>query len=330
MTEGDPGVNGFETDTQKSDYKTALPSLTLIVDLDDDLVFRSGIFRGLSRPDPNAYGNGRAVQDNDINNAYASLSQAINGISATGTPYLDPILSTNVDLGLEWYPNEDTVVAALIYWKEFNGGFETVAQTETFNLDGNRVQGLVETIQISDETSTISGFELTLTHAFDYLPGFLSGFGGKISYNYSDSDFEFEDQNGGDGLAISVNRSGELTESPLIGIIPPANLFGLSKHVSSTQLYWNSDKWFFQAIYNTRSDYFQQFTRDVFGRVRYTEANKRLDMRMRYRLTENIKVSLEAKNILDEPRIDYRAIEGNTYQALSYGPRLFFGVQAKF
>ena len=170
-----------------------------------------------------------------------------------------------------------------------------------------------------------------MTHAFDYLPGFLSGFGGKVSYNYADSDFEFEDQNGGDGIDVSVDRfTGETTETPLVGILPPANLFGLSEHVSSTQLYWNSDKWFFQAIYNTRSDYFQQFTRDTQGRIRYTNLNERLDMRVRYRLTDNIKVSLEAKNILDEPRIDYRGVDGNTYQALSYGPRLFFGVQAKF
>ena len=56
VTEGDPGEDGFETDTQKSGYTRILPSLTFIMDLDDDLVLRSGIFRGLSRPDPNAYG----------------------------------------------------------------------------------------------------------------------------------------------------------------------------------------------------------------------------------------------------------------------------------
>ena len=35
--------------------------------------------------------------------------------------------------------------------------------------------------QISDKTSTITGFEITVAHAFTYLPGFLSGLGGKIS-----------------------------------------------------------------------------------------------------------------------------------------------------
>lgn len=331
VTEGDPAVEGFETETQKSDYQEVLPSLTVIVDLDDDLILRSGLFRGMSRPDPDAYGNGRTIQDNDEGSAYSSLAEAVNGIGASGNPFLKPILSTNADLGLEWYPNEDTMVAGLIYWKKFNGGFENVAQLETFNVDGNEVEGLVETTQISDDDSTIQGFELTLTHAFDYLPGFLSGFGGKFSYNYADSDFEFEDQHGGDGVLVEVEPvTGEVTESPLIGILPPANLFGLSKHVTATQLYWGNEKWNFQVLHKLRTGYFQQFGRDTDGRIRYTNTNQRLDLKARYRLTDNIQLDLEAKNITDEPRIDYRAMDGNTYQALSYGPRLFLGARVKF
>ena len=309
-----------------------LPSLTLIVDLTEDLVLRGGIFRGMSRPDPDAYGNGRDIQDNSGDTiGYASLAEAVNGIGATGNPFLKPILSTNLDLGLEWYPNADTMVAGAIYWKEFNGGFETVAQLETFNLDGNPVQGWVETTQVSDRDSTIKGIEISLAHSFDYLPGFWSGFGAKFSYNYADSNFEFEDQHGGDGVSLTVDQvTGDVTETPLIGILPPANLFGLSKHVTATQLYWGSDKWNVEAFYKTRSDYFQQFSRDTQGRIRYTDGTAELDMKVRYKMFDNVDVTLEAKDILDDPRIDYRAINGNVYQAISYGPRVFLGVRAKF
>lgn len=331
VAQGDPGELGFETDTQKNSYQVFLPSVTLIADLNESLIFRSGLYRGMSRPDPHAFGNGRAIQDNDETNAYASLSEAVNGISATGNPLLEPILSTNLDIGLEWYPNESSMIAGLLYRKEFNGSFENVAQAETFNLDGTDVQGIVSTTQISDDKSTIQGFEVTLIHAFDYLPGFWSGFGGKFSFNYADSDFEFEDQNGGDGVGVVIDpETGAVTETPLIGIIPSADLFGLSNKVTSTQLYWSSDKWYVQAIHNRRTDYFQQFTRDAFGRVRYTRANERLDLRVRYTLNDSIKLSFEAKNILDEARVDDRAVEGNVSQALSFGPRLFVGVTAKF
>jgi hypothetical protein len=117
------------------------------------------------------------------------------------------------------------MIAGLAYWKNFNAQFQTAAQVETFNLDGNTVQGVVETTQLSNDTSTIKGFEVTAIHSFDYLPGFWSGFGGKISYNYADSDFEYEDQYGGDGVGVSINQdTGEVTPSDLLGILPPANL----------------------------------------------------------------------------------------------------------
>lgn len=321
----------LETDTQRSGYSEVLPSLTVIVDLRDDLLLRAGAFRGMSRPDPNAYGNGRNIQDNDASDPYGTLAQAINGISATGNPYLRPILSDNLDLGLEWYPNEDTILGGALYWKEFNGAFETTSQLETFNLDGTAVQGYVETTQVSDDTSTLSGFELTATHSFNYLPGFLSGLGGKISYNYADSDFEYEDQHGGDGVTVSVDQdTGAVTETALVGILEPAGLFGLSKHVSSSQLYWENDDFYVQAIYKTRSQYFQQYTRDTQGRVRYTADNETLDLRARYTVNDNLKISIDVTNLLDEPRIDYRAVDGNVLQALSYGPRVFLGATYKF
>ena len=335
VSEGDPGVDGFETDTQKSGYSEVLPSLTLIVDLEDDLILRAGLFKGMSRPDPNAYGNGRSVNEVEDTGAaddgFATLAEAVNGINATGNPYLRPITSTNIDLGLEWYANEDTLIAGALYWKKFNGAFETVAQLETFNLDGANVQGLVETTQISDDTSTLTGFEFTATHAFSYLPGFLSGLGGKFSYNYADSDFEYEDLHGGDGIQVDVNQdTGEITESALLGILEPAGLFGLSKHVTSTQLYWEKDDFYIQALYKTRSQYFQQYTRDTQGRVRYTGDNATLDLRARYRLNDNVKLTIEATNVLDEARVDYRAIDGNVLQTLSYGPRVFVGAELSF
>ncbi len=314
----------LETDKQESDYQEYLPSITVIVDLNEELILRTGAFRGLSRPDPHSYGNGRDIAEG----TYTSLSEAVNGISATGNPYLEPILSNNVDLGLEWYPNQDTMVAGAVYWKEFNGSFETVAQLETFNLDGNDVQGWVETTQTSNDKSTITGFELSLSHSFSYLPGFWSGFGGKFSYNYADSNYEFEDQYGGDGVRVDIDQStGETTESELIGILQPANLPGLSEHVTSTEVYWTNRKWNISALYKTRSEYFQPYTRDTQGRLRITDDSQTLDMKIRYKLTDNVDLSLEGKNILDEERTDYRAVDGNVLQNLSYGPRYWLGIK---
>lgn len=319
----------FEETVQTNSYTEVLPSATFIIDWNDDWVLRAGAFRGISRPDPHSFGNGRNINTNDSDDpasGYATLQEAVQGIAASGNPKLEPLASWNVDLGAEWYVNDDTMIAAGVYWKEFQGAFENTFQPEDFLIDGNTVTGTVRTTQVSDKKSNLTGFELTATHSFHYLPGFFSGFGAKFSYNYADSDFEFEDGNGGDG--VSFDSQGNPTQ--LIGIIPPAGLWGLSKHTSATQLYWQNDRFNIQAIYKARSRYFQGYGRDTTARIRYVNDYSTLDMRASYDVTDNITASLEGINLLGEPRIDYRPVVGQVVQTLEYGPRVFFGVRAKF
>ncbi len=319
----------FEQVVQTNSYTQVLPSLTFIMDLNADWVFRAGVFKGTSRPDPHSYGNSRAINTNDSDDpdsGYATLEEAVQGIGAPGNPKLEPLPSWNLDVGVEWYVNEDTMLAAGVYWKRFQGGFENVYQQEDFVIDGNTVSGTVRTTQVSGDKSDLTGVEVTATHAFDYLPGLLGGFGAKFSYNYADSDFEFEDGHGGDGTAFDANGN----PRPLLGLLPPAGLWGLSRHTSATQLYWQNDRFSVQAIFKARSQYFQGYGRDTTARVRYVDGYKTLDLRLRYDFNDNIQLSLEGINVLGEPRIDFRALVGEVVQTLEYGPRIFAGVRARF
>ena len=116
----------------------------------------------------------------------------------------------------------------------------------------------------------------------------------------------------------------------MIGIIPPAGLWGLSRHTSATQLYWQGGPFDVQAIYKTRSQYFQGFGRDTTARVRFTDDYDTFDLRLGYDFTDNLSASFEGLNLFSEPRIDLRPIDGQVVQTLEYGPRLFLGVKAKF
>ena len=319
----------YERVSQSNSYTEVLPSLTFIMDLDDDWVFRAGAFRGISRPDPHSYGNSRSINTNDSDDpdsGYATLEEAVHGISSPGNPKLQALPSWNVDLGVEWYANEDTLLAAGVYWKRFQGAFENAYQPEDILIDDNVVTGSVRTTQVSDNKSDLTGIEITATHSFDYLPGFWGGFGGKFSYNYADSDFEFEDGHGGDGIAFDANGN----PIPRLGLLPPAGLWGLSRHTSATQIYWQNDRFNVQVIYKARSRYFQGFGRDTTARVRYVADYNTLDLRVRFDVTDNIELSLEGINLLSEPRMDYRALVGQVVQTLEYGPRVFAGARARF
>lgn len=309
----------------KNSYTEYLPSLNLVADVAPDVQARFAVFRALSRPDPSALGYGRtfsAVTDDDA----TSISEIIGSARANGNPNLNPLLSWNFDAALEWYPNADTILAGGVYYKIFNGGFETVGQFETFDISGDQLETLVTTQQTSSDSSTIYGFEVTAAHRFSYLPGLLDGLGFKLSYNYAHSNFENHD--GQLGAFGTVQPDGSVTY--VEALIPPANLFGLSKHVMSAQLYYQIGDLDLQGVYKYRSSYFQPFVADSSGRLRYTDASGVFEARISYKVTDHVRLSLEGINLFSEPRTDYRPTYGDLSQSLAYGPRFFAGVRAKF
>ncbi len=308
------------------DYIEFLPSVNLIVDVDDDIVVRGALYRGLSRPDPSDLGFGRDFLGIDEDSETGEISDVVARAVAVGNPILEPFLSWNGDVAVEWYPNEDTILAAGLYYKSFEGGFANTSQVETFEVDGEAVETIVTTPQTTDETSTIYGLELTATHSFAYLDSWLNGFGFKLSYNYADSDFEFEDENFGTSSFID-GSTGDIVQR--VGIVPPANLFGFSEHVLSAQLYYQWESLSASLNYKYRSDYFQQFVATP-GAVRYIDDTEVFEARVSYRLNRNWKFSLEAINLFDEPRRQYRPTPDNFAEINVYGPRVFAGVQFRY
>jgi TonB-dependent receptor len=260
-----------------------------------------------------------------VDDEVTSIAEAIGTANATGNPFLEPLLSWNVDAGLEWYPNEDTILAFNAYYKSFNGGFETVGQNEIFIVDGQELNTLVTTTQTTNDTSRIYGIEVTAAHRFSYLPQPLDGLGFKLSYNYADSNFEFEDDSL--GAITTVNPDGSTSTSN--GLIPPSNLFGFSKHVLSAQLYYEIGDFDFQGVYKHRSDYFQQFVSTP-GRVRYVDDVGVFEARLSYSLNRNVKFTLEGINLFNEPRKNFRGAPDDFGAIQVYGPRYFAGVRFKF
>lgn len=312
--------------TAENSYTEWLPSLNLTFELQPDLLGRFSAYRALSRPDPSNLGYGRTFTALVEEGAPVfSIADAIGSANATGNPFTDPLLSWNVDAAVEWYPDADSILAIGAYYKSFNGGFETIGRFETFTVDGEDLETLVTTANTSEDSSTIWGVEVTAAHRFSWLPKPLDGLGFKVSYNFADSDFEFQD----DTLGAITTINSDLSRTTSDALIPPANIFGLSKHVLSAQAFYEIGKLELQGVYKYRSQYFQQFVGTP-GRVRFVDDTGVFEARISYVITDNIRVSAEGLNLFNEPRIDYRGTRTNLGQVLSYGPRYYLGVRAKF
>ena len=320
-------VEGADLERVKADndYTEWLPSVNAVMDLSDTVVLRGGIFRAMSRADPSDLGFNRSFALNDSSDII-DPDDLITNVSGSGNPYMDPLMSWNYDISLEWYPNEDSILSAGLYYKNFTGSFEQVRSEETFIVDGVAITSPVTVSQVSPDSSYLYGLEVSAAHTFSYLPGFLSGFGTKLSLNISESNFEFEDSNYGD---VSL-READGTLVPLtIGIVEPGSIPGYSDTVFSGQLYYGKDWFDASIIYKYRSEYFQPYTSNG-TRLRYVGDVGVWEARASFELSENFKLIVEGINLFNEVKQTYYYTTDNFGERNIYGARYFIGLRGKF
>lgn len=311
----------FTSQTIKASHDVFLPSLNAVFAVNDTTQLRFGLYRAMARPDMSALGAGRTFVL-ESGTSFSSVEDAINRVTATGNPRAEPLMSWNADLSLEWYPNPDSLLAAAVYYKQFTGGSVPTVIDETFVIDGNSVVVPVVQDATTDAKSDLVGLELTAAHRFSYLPAPFDGLGFKASYNFADSNFETHDLRLGDSIDP---ETGEVTP----GIVEPAGIFGLSKHVFSGSLYYTLGPVELQAIYKYRSEYYQKFV-GAPSQNRYIHGNSTVDFRATWRASRNLSFSLEASNLTDEPKISDMPISGSFHEYHAYGRRYYLGVRYRF
>lgn len=310
----------FETVTIKHNTTRVLPSANMIFEVEPNLLLRAAVYRAMSRPAPSALSAGRSIQLDD-GTAFTDVADAIRSIQATGSPRLEPLMSWNGDLALEWYPNSDSLLSTTVYYKRFSGGFQPVRIDEDFVIGGQQVTIPVTQTRNSDDKSSIYGVEITAATRFSFLPAPLNGLGTKVSYNYAKSNFESQDILLGDVYD-------PVTDQVEPGIIPPANLSGYSKHVLSAQVYYDIGPLSLQGIYNYRSQYYQDFVGGN-SQLRYVGDNQTFDLRASLKLMRGVSLRVEALNIFNEPKVTYMPVMGSSRQYHYYGSKYFIGLRVK-
>lgn len=300
------------------DYTKYLPSFNLVIDYSEDILFRAGIYRGMSRANPSNLGYSRTFQE-DTEGTATSISDLLVGVNGSGNPDTQPLMSWNYDAAFEWYPNEDSILALSLYYKQFNGGFQQQTVIEEFTVAGETVSLPITNSVTSGEDSEILGLEASFSYRWD------NGIGMKFGYNYADTDFEFQDSLYGDTFETDVDgNTTQLTD----GIIESASVPGFSKHVFSSQLYYQIGGFDTAVIYKYRSEYFQPYTTNG-TRLRYVDGVGVWEMRASYKIDEHFRVKAEAINLFSAPKSQDFFVEGNLGEVNDYGPRLFLGLSYK-
>ncbi|AQQ69390.1 hypothetical protein Mag101_05035 [Microbulbifer agarilyticus] len=285
--------NGASTAfSDEVDNQFVLPSLNLKYELQDDLLVRFGASKAVAFPDMGMLrsylGVYAIIEGRDTDNDGVDDEGFVSDYRAgTGNSRLKPMQANNFDLALEWYFSDVGALSGTLFHKDISDFF--TSGTFPREITNNGVTRVVEVegpVNFGD--GQVTGLELAYQQFFDTLPGAWSGLGLQANYTYVDSksipNQNLDSQEGG-------NVEVAFDSLPLAGMSEHTyNLVGLYEYEDiSARLAWN---W--------RSEYLLT-TRDVITKLPiYNGEGGQLDGSVFYNVNDNMKIGLEATNILDQ------------------------------
>ncbi|MBQ4860365.1 TonB-dependent receptor [Pseudoalteromonas sp. MMG013] len=301
-------------------YSDVLPSVNLKLNLSEELVLRFAAAKAISRPFLSQLIPNTKIDPEleDVNDDKERRTIKYNN------PGLTPYSSKQFDTALEWYYSENGNLSFASYFKQFAGFVKDNEFEET--IAGN---SFLATREINDDRhSLIRGYEISWFQTFDeFLPEQFAGFGISANYTLNNS--------------TSGESDSEGKEIPF---------FGLSKHQSNVNLFYEQNGLSMNIAYNKRSSYsvkkVSHWTYETGGSVDTEQAVApswgNLSVGMSYDITDNLRVTADAYNLLDPDEtltvnalktelLTAGASEGSyIFENASYGKSYSVGLRYKF
>ena len=254
-------------------YTEVLPSGNLAIELTDELLFRVAGSKSLTRPTLTKLSPGGTI--------------APTGLTASlGNPELNPFSATQFDLSLEWYFADEALASATFFYKDVESFIVNVTSESTIqagtliNDAGVDVSNAVFTVTrpINGEGASVKGVELSLQTPFTFLPAPFDGFGMVLNYTYADSKSEIMFNN----QTIKTLLPGQSESS--------YNLIG----------YYEKGKFGTRIAYSWRDEFLYEIRASNSQRSNFTASYGQLDLNAQYDITDNIVLTFDALNLLEE------------------------------
>lgn len=297
-TPGGPGAPTLTIVTPivgENQYTHILPSLNLRLHVTDQLQLRFAASRNLARPD---FGQLNATFN--ISPTYAPGSQSplpqpgVPGTgTATGNPFLDPQLVTAFDASAEYYFADVGFIYGTVFRKDIEDLFFMTSGLENYVLPGiGDVQFNIQRLENVDE-GMLQGFEVGGQRFFDFLPAPWDGLGVQANYTYIDSNAST--------IAANAQTGGAEISVPIQG---------LSKNSYNLILLYEKYGFNARLAYNWRDDYLQGTNNVGTGQLPiFGKAYGVLDGSISYDFNENVALTFDAQNILNQEFQTYQIVQ---------------------
>lgn len=267
-------------------YTDVLPSLNLRVFLAEDLQARFAVSRAMVRPEMYQLQPFTNLSINFEADGY-TLDDVAPFTGTGGNPTLDPIKATNYDASLEWYFAPTGSLTLAVFHKDITDYIFTGTETQSFTNNGVTYDFLLTRYTNGDE-GTVDGFEIAYQQFYDFLPGWLGGFGLQGNFTYIDSS---------GGRNTSQNILDPLQNSASADPLP---LEGMSR--TSYNLAALYERYGFSArlAYNWREEYLLTTSAANINAPVWASDFGQLDGSVFYNITDDLKIGIQSTNILNE------------------------------
>lgn len=290
-TSGDAMIVPASVDSSETEF---FPSIHWNMDLRDDVKLRLAAVTGTSRPNFTQMRAGANVSD---------AGQTVSG----GNPDVKAEMAQGFDASLEWYFTEAALASISTFYRAVDDVlFDSVTTVEDDRFDSPDFDrtGYDYATTLNGSDGKLSGVELAYLHQWDFLPTALQGFGMQTNVAFLDGEFTTPD--------------GRTTAFP-----------GTSDQVINASLFYENFGWSVRLNWQWRDAWLDDISPDSSGDY-YWQDTERLDLSVRYQLTEAIGFYIDANNLTDEMGVRYQGTTERPVEVEGFGSRYLVGVRASF
>ncbi len=317
--------NGGQPLSSGKTHINFLPSFNIKFNLDDQWILRFAASRAMSRPDMGLLKNYVSIGQPEIDLTCKNVpANCIKNSSGQNTDYI-PIFTAQAgnarlnsttadqyDISLEDYFASVGSFTFDMFYKKFHDYITTGKFVGTFTNNGV-TENVVVTGPVNADGASVKGFEVAYQRFFDFLPSPWNGLGIQANYTHINN-IGVSNTNltnvSGSGSATPTSSASGLGED--VDFINPHALEGLSDDAYNIVGMYEKGNWAARLAYNWRSKYLLSGLDCCVGLPIWQDAQGILDGSVRYKLSDNIEVSLEASNILDADTKLLQQVEGDT------------------
>ncbi len=299
----------------ESSYSEWLPSFSAAWDVADNVVLRMSGSKTMSRPNPGAMLPATTLSGSGVDTGNQ------------GNPDLKPYISTNFDLGGEWYTGGEGFVGLTFFNKRVEGYTFRGTTLKTLPEMGIPYDSLsdAQKLQVGDNYDTLKVAVAQQVNADAALNvrGWEAIWVQPLSFVF-------------DGLGIMANytklnlstvgrQASELTGS----------LYGVSPKMWNTTAYWENDVAMVRLSYNWAEGSIQSApsTSSILGAQEYGKDRGQLDLSASYtlkNLPSSPQLTLSVTNLQNKPMVRYFGYDNVGYSYYDPGRTVTLGIRGSF